>query len=841
METKTDQDAKSVVAATVPVGAKPATLPTAARLWTAIGLQYHLAVLLTIGTVVLLAYANSFTTGFALDNKFIILEDPRLRTFSFATPQEAEQTRQNLRLIFTQDYWWPKAVSGLYRPLTTLSYWLNYAVFGNQNQPAGYHWFNFFIHWINACLVYFVVLALMNNVWPALFVACLFAVHPVNVESVTNIVGRGDLLAGLAVLGGFLFYLRSVRGSPDTRPVGWMDSLLSVFYLVASVALTWKLRDFGLSAWGVTGVLLGLAVVGLVIAGISGGWQRVPWLAGMMVVLTFGVFAKENSVVLVGVVALYDFTYRLASFHRNQLINFSLNAWSWVTRGYLALVPPLLAMWYVRSAIFEKLRPPELPWVDNPLIMPGADFWTQRLTAIKVIGKYLWMLVFPHTLSPDYSYNQIPLVNWHFTSWEDIKALIALAAVVTVILVAVRQYHRNKAVFFFILFFFVTLLPMSNLIRIIGSIMAERFLYLPSIGYAGCLTLAVYAISRRLIVKLDLSEWAMRLWLQLCARGVLCLLVLVYGVRAFVRNFDWQDDVTLWTKAVRAVPNSFKSHKSLAYALYELDPTPNNIHLDRIIEEAEKARAITDKTQIVLLHLGAYYRLKGDKLAQQGPGGALTPTPESMIWYQKSVETLAAAVPLDREFNEENRRKLIQRGRRPEEIEDVGNHEIYWNLGLSLLRMGRYEEALEAYQYMRHLAFANPDAYLSIASVQLSLGRLEEAAISLIQTLLLDNSRQESLRLLADLYRQIDREGCAVVLAQGQPRLNVDCRIVARHMCEAYRGLVDVFVKAKQYGLARDTRNTAVQQYKCDPKPFDELLAKIPVPYAGNLPSVSFR
>lgn len=828
METNTDQNAKPAGAVATVAEGRPVGQSVLPRLWTPIGLRYHLAILLTIGTVVLLTYANSFTAGFALDNKFIILEDPRLRVFSFATPADAEQTRNNLRLIFTQDYWWPKAVSGLYRPLTTLSFWLNYAVFGNKNEPAGYHWFNFFVHWTNACLVYFVVLALMNNVWPALFVACVFAVHPVNVESVTNIVGRGDLLAGVAVLGGLLFYMRSVRGVPDARPVGVMDSLLGAAYVAAAGMLCWKMRDFGLSAWGVVAVLAGMGMVALVVAGISGGWQRVPWLLGAMGMLTFGVFAKENSVVLVGAVALYDFTYRVAAFRENKLSNLVVNAWGWLTRGYLVLVPPLLAMWYVRGEVFEKLRPPELPWVDNPLMMPGADFWTQRLTAIKVIGKYLWLLVFPHTLSPDYSYNQIPLVNWYFTSWEDWKALIALVAVVTVLLVAVRHYHRNKPVFWFIMFFFVALLPVSNLVRIIGSIMAERFLYLPSIGYAGCLTILVYAVSRRLIVKLDVSEWAMRLWLQLCARGVLCLVVVVYGARAFVRNFDWQDDVTLWTKAVRAVPNSFKSHKSLAYALYELDPTPNNIHLDRIIEEAEKARAITDKTQIVLLHLGAYYRLKGDRHAQQGPGGALSPTPESVIWYQKSVETLAAAVPLDREFNEDNRRKMLQRGHRLEEIEDVGNHEIYWNLGLSLLRLGRNEEALEAYRYMRHLAFANPDAYLSIASVQLSLGRLEDAAISLLQTLLLDNTRQESLRLLADLYRQIDREGCAVVLAQGQPRLNVDCRIVARHMCLAYYGLVDVFVKAKQYALARDTRNNAVQQYKCDPQAFDELLAGTP-------------
>ena len=78
--------------------------------------------------------------------------------------------------------------------------------------------------------------------------------------------------------------------------------------------------------------------------------------------------------------------------------------------------------------------------------------------------------------------------------------------------VAIRSYFRNKAIFFFVLFFFGTLLPSSNLFPnptfgqsvfdkvswCIGSIMAERFLYMPSIGFAGCVVIAIYAAVRRI-------------------------------------------------------------------------------------------------------------------------------------------------------------------------------------------------------------------------------------------------------------------------------------------------------------------------------------------------------
>ena len=112
----------------------------------------------------------------------------------------------------------------------------------------------------------------------------------------------------------------------------------------------------------------------------------------------------------------------------------------------------------------------------------GAGFWTARLTAVKVIGKYLWLLLWPSRLSCDYSYNQIPLFTW-----GDWKALAAVAACVALAAVAIVCYRRSKPVFFFIAFFFAALAPTSNLAILIGTIMAERFLYLPSIGFAGCL------------------------------------------------------------------------------------------------------------------------------------------------------------------------------------------------------------------------------------------------------------------------------------------------------------------------------------------------------------------
>ena len=793
-------------------------------LWPALGVAPHLAVIFVLGAVVLFTFANTLhNTGFALDNKFIILEDPRLR----------EAKKDNLKLIFQQDYWWPKAVSGLYRPLTTLSYMFNYAVLGNADTSTGYHWINFFLHWANAVLVYLMVLVLMEKLWPALFAGAVFATHPIVVESVSNIIGRADLFATLWVLAGFLCYAKSTTINDKRKPsltslaaLGIASAVLAGFVLFCGLHPDFVPADLRSPA-AIVVALVALGATTLVLACTADGWGKLPWLLLLMLTTAVGVFCKESAVVVLGVVGLYDFVFRIRKKHPNWLVNLVSNFWGFALKGYVVLAAPFLALWYVRSWVFEHLRPPELPFVDNPLV--GADFWTARMTAIKVIGKYFWLLLWPQTLSCDYSYNQIPMVSWHFNTLEDWKAMIALVAVLTVLLVAIRNYHRNKPLFFFIFFFIGTFLPTSNLLRIIGSIMAERFMYMPSIGYAGCLVVAVYAMCRHVIPQLDISSWAQRIWLQVVARSVLSLVVLGYGVRAFIRNFDWEDDERLWTQAVQVCPDSFKTHKSLAFALYEKDPEGKNI--DRIIDEAEKALKVTDKTQIVFLHLGAYYRIKGDSQAQRAPDGTLIPTAASLPWYQKSAEVLARAVPLDREFNDDNRRKELKRDRKPQEIPDIGNHEIYWNLGLSCMRLGNYQGALDAYLYMRHLAPTNPDAYLSLASVYIAAGKTEEAAISLLQALLLDSNRQEALRLLVDLYRQVDREGCSVVFAAGQtqPKLNADCALVRNHICTAYYGLIEVFLNAKQWALAQQTKDNALKNYSCPPEPFEKLLATIPV------------
>ena len=495
--------------------------------------------------IALVAFSNSFTAGFTLDTKGL-LRDPRI----------VELTAHNAGLIVHHSYWWPSGEAGLYRPFTTLSYLFNYAILGNRDQPAGYHWLNFVLHACNVLLVCALMLRLTGHLLMSAWIAAAWAVHPVLTESVTNIVGRADLLAGCATLGGFLMYLKSAESS---------------------------------------------------------GWRRAEWLGGLTAITFVGVFSKESAVCIVGVIVLYEVVFwrRGASLIQSAGVQSSglgprsrrVYALLW---GCAATVVPTGIMLYQRSQVLAASLPAEFPFTDNPIV--GAGFWIGRLTAMKVIARYLWLSVWPAKLSCDYSYSEIPLARGTWSDWA--CWIVVLAAIV----LAGFAYRWSRAAFFLACFAAVTFSPMSNLAVPIGTIMAERFLYLPSIAVVACLVLAIYGLSARFGVK----------WL---APAAACLMIACFAIRTWARNADWQDDLSITTASLEASPDSFKLHRQMAALLYGAERTPENIRRGK--EEAEKSVALLDplpdiqKPAEPYCLAGAYDFLEGELLNGQPGAGEL--------------------------------------------------------------------------------------------------------------------------------------------------------------------------------------------------------------------------
>lgn len=703
----------------------------------------HALLLSLIFAVTLLAYANSFRTGFPLDNR-LLLEDPRL----------AAVTRENLNLIFTQDYAYPLVVGGVYRPVTTLTYLFNYAILGSRANPVTYHWVNMALHWLSIALVYLLALRVLRVTALAFAVTATWALHPASTECVTNIIGRANLISVSAVLAGVLCHLKGAAAT---------------------------------------------------------SWRKAPWLLALMTITTIGLFSKESAIVVLAVMAIYDLTFWNETRWRDRL------------PGYVALVPPLLLFWRVRAHLYPKLPLVEMPFVDNPLL--GADFWTARLTAVKVIGKYLWLLFYPRYLSCDYSYDQIPLLTWRFDDWEDWKALLALAACAFAVSIAILCYRRSKPVFFFVFLFFATLSPTSNLAILIGPIMAERFLYLPTFGFTGCLVVAIDSACRRVPSRYAWSRWL--------APAVVAAICLAFGVRTFIRNFDWMDDEALWTSAVKVSPASFKTHQSLAYALN--DKHPKGERLDTAIAEIGRSLEILDSlpdaqnVTTAYTHAGAYYRFKGDLLAVKRADGALVATRESMDWYRKALEVLLRGVRVDWALNEDHRRRELLRAKMASQIANYGWYELYMHLGIVYTRLNELRQALAAFQYGLSLRPESPILYKDIAATYSSLGDNRQAAIALIAGLIVNPNDAEFGASLDNVYQRIDPKGCAIAKVDGRPRLNLACALAHEHLCLAYQSLVRLSIEIKRDRLADQLKTNAVRKIGCPAEPFNGILPEGPL------------
>ncbi len=127
-------------------------------------------------------------------------------------------TGENIRWAFTATR------GGTWMPLVWLSYLFDHQV--GDIDPQVYHLTNLALHLVNVILLFVVLFELTRSRWRSAFVAALFAIHPLHVESVAWIAERKDVLSTLFWMLAMLAYVR-YRAHP--RPVSYIFVMLAFF------------------------------------------------------------------------------------------------------------------------------------------------------------------------------------------------------------------------------------------------------------------------------------------------------------------------------------------------------------------------------------------------------------------------------------------------------------------------------------------------------------------------------------------------------------------------------------------------------------------------------------
>lgn len=431
--------------------------------------------------------------------------------------------------------------------------------------------------------------------------------------------------------------------------------------------------------------------------------------AGVFFCALAGLFAKENAIVVAPLVVLLDVIARRSE------------GQSWRWRSYVGITCAF-GLWFVaRRLALADVFDPGISFADNPLV--GRPFTAARLTALNVLGQALFLLVWPRRLSADYSFAHFPLFPWHGRA-EDLKVAAALAAIGVLLAAAIVFRRRRPPVAFLAGFLVVALLPTSNLLVIIGSVFAERFLYLPSVAFAGLLAFGIQA----LIEATPPGSMARRGAITFAA-----VVVVAFGLRTHARNRDWRDDEALFRAARDVVPRSYRAHKGLAQAL--LAGVPDDARLDEAISAAEEAvrildaRPPADRSADTLLLLGMAYMNRGDRAAAREPAAAVP-------WYRRAREVLERGAVTDR---------AQSRGAA------IGLARLYDILGNVDMRLGDPKAALESFEYFRRLMPARSVGYMLSGWALGEQGRLDEASVATMQAWLLDQ-RPDSRTVLEGLY-----------------------------------------------------------------------------------------
>jgi Flp pilus assembly protein TadD len=271
------------------------------------------------------------------------------------------------------------------------------------------------------------------------------------------------------------------------------------------------------------------------------------WMAGTAVAYLLAMLGKENAIALPAVLLFADVLGRrdenLAALLRRR------------APRYAVLVAVALVVMVLRSAVSGQITP-STDLLDNPLSALSAG--PRLATAIKVIGLYALRLVFPLWLSADYSFDQIAAVS----SPLDPGFLGGLVVALGLPALAWWTWRRMPGVALGIGVVILTFGLVSNLAFLIGTIMGERLVYLPSVGFC----VAVAAGLGWMAGEREAASRGPTRWSAACV-APLAVVVVLFGARTVARNAIWREPLIFFETMVVDAPRSARSHRELGTAL----------------------------------------------------------------------------------------------------------------------------------------------------------------------------------------------------------------------------------------------------------------------------------
>ncbi|MCR4291506.1 MAG: tetratricopeptide repeat protein [Candidatus Kuenenia sp.] len=369
------------------------------------------------------------------------------------------------------------------------------------------------------------------------------------------------------------------------------------------------------------------------------------------------------------------------------------------------------------SGIYLFLRFKVFKNPGEVIFYPEKSIFINALMMTKVVGYYLKLFFIPMPLNADYV---VPVAYSVF----DGAFIISLIVICSTTVLVKKSCFSGKWVFAFA-WFFVTMLPVLNIAPLL-NIMAERYLYIPGIGFT---------LFAGLAFNKGFQCFYRRRHYFLSFVVIICFL-LMWGT--IQRNGIWLNEFTFSTETIRRSPKSYRIYNGLGYFYY------NNGLIDKAIRAFEGSIQAMPTHPKAHSNLGAAYSLKG--------------------MQDKAIEELQFAVRLRDQYPEahNNLGLLYKRKGMPdmainEYVAALKTNPYYAdahnNLGSVYIDTGRYEEALSELEKALKIRSNFALAHYNMAVIYFKKGQVEDAYNKLLEAYKLDPGNADVHLSLGVVYK----------------------------------------------------------------------------------------
>jgi tetratricopeptide (TPR) repeat protein len=612
-------------------------------------------------------------------------------------------TLQGIFWAFTHSH------GGHWIPLNTISHMLDCQLYGLN--AGGHHLTNVLLHAASAVLLFLVLRRMTATLWPGAFVAAVFAVHPLHVESVAWVAERKDVLSGFFFMLTLWAYVRHVQSEgAKTRESA--------------------VRSTKTGAGRQRGAFFFLRS--------SGYWLSLLFFA-------CGLMSKLMVATLPLVLLFLDY-WPLHRFAPPAPAEVGERGKKWWIPGHLILEKiPMLGIILLAGLGILLARPEN----DMPFSLASSSSQTGR--ALLTPLAYLWQMIYPAGLSV-----AVPTPAMAPPVWEVTLGTILLAAISMMFF---RWRRKHPCLWVGWSWYLVMLAPVLVLIGKDMERRADRYTYLPQIG--------LYLILAWMIADLSV-RLRHRFWV-LASLSMIILAALMICART--QTSYWKDSETLFRHALAVTENNDIAHENLGSALGKKGQTDEAIRQfqqairlqpNDVETHYDLATALFDKGQTdeAIRQFQEALRLQPDLAAAHNnlavALGNKGQTDEEIRQYQEALRLKPDLVEAHNNLGF----ALFNKGQTDEAIRQYQEAlrlkpdfaEAHNNLGTALINKGLTDEAIREYQEAIRLKPDFDEAHNNLGTALFNKGLTDEAI----------RQCQEAIRLKPDYAEAHDNLGFAL-------------------------------------------------------------------------------